>query len=47
MSGFQGLPLLFEGKFNVTLEVGDRPNEAGGRDPRLKEFWTFISETAL
>ena len=47
VSAFHGLPLLFRGDFNVTLEVGDRPNEAGGRDSGLEEFWIFISESAL
>ena len=47
VSAFQGLPLLFGGDFNVTLEAGDTPKEAGGRDLGLEEFRTFISETAL
>ena len=47
VSTFQGQSLLFKGDFNVTLEVGDRPNKAGGRDPSSKEFWTFILQLAF
>ena len=35
------------GDFNVTLEVRDRPNNAGGQDPDSKGFWTFLLEAEL
>ena len=30
---FQGSLVLMRGNFNVTVEVMDRPNNAGGQDP--------------
>ena len=33
---FQGSPILMGGDFNVTLEVEDRPNNAGGQDRELE-----------
>ena len=47
VSAFQGLPLLFGGNFNVTLEMGDRPNRAGGRNPGSEGFGLFPSGAAL
>ena len=44
---FNGTPLLFGGDFNVTLEVDDRPDGAGGRDQGSEEFWDFLSRATL
>ena len=43
-AAFQGSPMLKGGDLNVTLEVEDRPNNAGGQDPDSEGFWTYISE---
>ena len=39
--------MLIGGDFKVTLEAKDRPNDMGGRDPDLEEFWAFIAEAAF
>ena len=44
---FNGTPLLFGGDFNVTFEVDDRPDGAGGCDQGSEEFWAFLSRAAL
>ena len=46
VSAFHGLPLLFRGDFNVTLEAGIDLIQLEG-DLGLEEFRTFISETTL
>ena len=33
--------------FNVTLEVRERPNSKGGRDPDSEDFWARKSEVAI
>ena len=44
---FPDTPILIGGDFNVTLAVADRPNGAGGRDPRSAEFREVLAQLGL
>ena len=44
---FRGVPLLFGGDFNITLEATDRPNDFGGRDPISEEFLPCMAAGGL
>ena len=46
-AAFQRSPMLMGIDCNVTLAGRDRPNNTGGQDLDLKDFWAFISEATL
>ena len=44
---FPDTPILIGGDFNVTLAAADRPNGAGGRDPRSAQFREVLAQLGL
>ena len=47
VDSYLGIPLLFGGDFNVTLEDRDWPNSLGGWDPGSEQFWACMAMSGL